>query len=141
MQQQTSILDILPQSLETIDRATQLQARCAQFGFDWGSLAPVAAKVEEELLEVMEEAEKADINQERVNEEIGDLLFAVINLARHVRCDPENALKNASLKFEKRFRQIEQKLMKSGKTLQESSLDEMEIVWQEVKSEEGKKTA
>lgn len=119
-----------------IDRAMKIQTRCAEVGFDWKTLGPVSEKVEEELAEVMEEALMVDKNQVRIDEELGDLLFAVLNLARHLGCNPETALKNANEKFEKRFRQVEQKVAQSPKTLQESSLDELEAFWKEVKKEE-----
>ncbi len=87
----------------------------------------------------MEEAVMADIDQERVDEEVGDLLFAVVNLARHLGTNPEKALRKANLKFEKRFRKVEMKLRDNGKNLQESQLDELEMLWQEVKREEAQK--
>lgn len=134
-----SILDDVPTALPALGRASKLQKRCARFGFDWGTLGPVAEKVQEELEEVMEEAVMADIDQERVDEEVGDLLFAVVNLARHLGTNPEKALRKANLKFEKRFRKVEMKLRDNGKNLQESQLDELEMLWQEVKREEAQK--
>ncbi|MEZ9522866.1 nucleoside triphosphate pyrophosphohydrolase [Enterovibrio norvegicus] len=132
-----SVLDDVPNSLPALGRAMKLQKRCARVGFDWDAVGPVAEKVHEELDEVMEEALMVDVDQTRVDEEIGDLLFAVVNLARHLGTNPEIALRNANRKFEKRFRNIETKLRENGKNLQESGLDELEMLWQEVKRDEG----
>ena len=131
-----SILDDVPTSLPALGRAAKLQKRCAHFGFDWDSIGPVAEKVQEELEEVMEEALMVDTDQSRVDEEVGDLLFAVVNLARHLGTNPEMALRKANLKFENRFRKIEMKLRDNDKKLQESELDELENLWQEIKRNE-----
>lgn len=131
-----SILDDVNPLLSVMEHATKIQQRCAQFGFDWDTFTPVAAKVQEELIEVMEEAQLNNRDQQRVEEELGDLLFAVINLARHLDADPEQALRKANLKFAKRFAQVEQKVINSGKILQDSQLDELDALWQEVKREE-----
>ncbi|MGF1766694.1 nucleoside triphosphate pyrophosphohydrolase [Enterovibrio makurazakiensis] len=134
-----SLLDDVPSALPALGRATKIQKRCASVGFDWDAIGPVAEKVQEELEEVMEEALMVDVNQARIDEEVGDLLFAVVNLARHVGTNPESALRKANLKFEKRFRQIEMKLRENGKNLQESQTDELENLWQQVKRDEGNK--
>ncbi|KXF80178.1 nucleoside triphosphate pyrophosphohydrolase [Enterovibrio coralii] len=136
-----SVLDDVPNTLPALGRAAKLQKRCARVGFDWDSVGPVAEKVQEELHEVMEEALMVDIDQTRVDEEIGDLLFAVVNLARHVGTNPETALRKANLKFESRFRKVETKLRENGKNLPESQLDELEMLWQEVKRDEGNKSS
>ncbi|WP_394211526.1 nucleoside triphosphate pyrophosphohydrolase [Enterovibrio calviensis] len=134
-----SILDDVPTALPALGRAAKLQKRCASVGFDWDAIGPVADKVQEELEEVMEEALMVNVNQARVDEEMGDLLFSVVNLARHVGTNPEKALRQANLKFENRFRQIEMKLRENGKNLQESQQDELEKLWQQVKCDEGNK--
>ncbi|WP_434358652.1 nucleoside triphosphate pyrophosphohydrolase [Parasalinivibrio latis] len=131
-----SILDDVPAAFPALTRAAKLQKRCASVGFDWDSLGPVAEKVSEELQEVMEEATYADVQQERVEEELGDLLFAVVNLSRHLSCNPEQALRKANKKFESRFRKIETKVRESERTLAECSLDELDSLWNTVKSEE-----
>ncbi len=116
--------------------ANEIQARCAQVGFDWDALSPVVAKVKEELQEVMEEVDQPNIDATRMQEEIGDLLFATVNLSRHLKVDPELALKEANLKFMRRFTQVETLLLEQGKTLMQSNLDEMEALWQQVKNQE-----
>ncbi|PKF51663.1 nucleoside triphosphate pyrophosphohydrolase [Enterovibrio nigricans] len=135
-----SVLDDVPNTLPALGRAAKLQKRCSRVGFDWDSVGPVAEKVQEELHEVMEETLMVDVNQHRVDEEIGDLLFAVVNLARHVGTNPETALRKANLKFESRFRQIETKLRDNGKKLQETQQFELEMLWQQVKRDEGNKS-
>lgn len=133
---QFSILDDIPNSLPALMKAYKIQKRCASVGFDWDTLGPVVSKVYEEIEEVMEEATQVVIDQEHLEEEIGDLLFATVNLSRHLGHKPEIALQKACNKFESRFRQIEQQLAKSGKTTETATLDEMEALWQLIKSQE-----
>ena len=132
----TSILDNVPKAFPALMRAEKLQKRCAKSGFDWTEIAPVFAKVEEELAEVRQEFDCAEVDQQKVEEEMGDLLFAVVNLSRHLHCSAEESLRNANLKFERRFRAVEQKLAAQGKSLEQSSLMEMDLLWDEVKREE-----
>lgn len=128
-----------PEDASALDQSFAIQKACAEVGFDWNAIGPVSEKVAEELAEVLEEALMLDVQQARVDEEIGDLLFAVVNLARHLGTNPEAALQNANKKFEKRFRQVEIKLQEKGKTLPESGLNEMEKLWKEIKNEENEK--
>ena len=132
----TSILDDVSAHQPAMMQAMKIQKRCARVGFDWTTLAPVVAKVHEEIDEVMAEALMADVDQARIDDEMGDLLFAVINLSRHLGTDPEMALRQANQKFERRFRQVEQNVIESGQTLQAASLEEMEAHWQLVKQQE-----
>ena len=133
---QFSVLDDIPNSLPALMKAYKIQKRCASVGFDWDTLGPVVGKVYEEIEEVMDEATQVVIDQDHLEEEIGDLLFATVNLSRHLGHKPEIALQKACNKFESRFRQIEQQLAEAGKTTETATLDEMEALWQLIKSQE-----
>lgn len=110
--EQLSLLDDVPSALPALSRAAKLQKRAAQVGFDWPEALPVVDKVREELGEVLEAMSEND--PQAIAEELGDLLFVVVNLARHLKVDPENALRAANGKFERRFRFIEQALREGG---------------------------
>lgn len=133
---QFSVLDDIPSALPALMKAYKIQKRCASVGFDWDTLGPVVDKVHEELDEVMEEATQVVVDEERLEEEIGDLLFATVNLSRHLGHKPEMALNKACQKFERRFRQIEQHLAEQDKSTETATLDEMEQCWQKIKQEE-----
>lgn len=127
----TSVLDGVPLNMPALARAEKLQSKAARVGFDWTDTADVVAKIREELDEV--EAAVAAGEKSAVREEIGDLLFAVANLARHLGVDPETATHATNAKFKQRFNYIEQNIEKTGKTLSDASLDEMEALWQKAK--------
>lgn len=129
--EQLSLLDDVPTALPALSRAAKLQKRAAQVGFDWPEALPVVDKVREELDEVLEAMSENDA--EAVAEEIGDLLFVVSNLARHLKVDPEAALRAANGKFERRFRHIEQALREAGRPIENCSLDELDALWGEAK--------
>ncbi|MET1281938.1 nucleoside triphosphate pyrophosphohydrolase [Vibrio navarrensis] len=131
-----SILDSIPASLPALLRATKMQKKCARYGFDWDSLDPVVDKVREEVDEVMEEALQVDVQADKVELELGDLLFATVNLARHLSVNPEVALAKANLKFARRFRAVEQRVAACGKTLSACSLQELDGFWDQVKAQE-----
>lgn len=136
----SSILADIPQAFPALIRANKIQKRCAQVGFDWTEISDVVDKVREEIDEVMEEVAQQERNQQRVDEEIGDLLFAVVNLARHVGTKPEMALRHANDKFARRFHQIEKRLQAGERKLQDCQLDELESLWQAVKLAEKRKS-
>jgi len=124
--EQLSLLDDVPSALPALSRAAKLQKRAAQVGFDWPEALPVVDKVREELDEVLE----------AIAEELGDLLFVVVNLARHLKVDPENALRAANSKFERRFRFIEQALRDAGRPIENCDLEELDALWGEAKKAE-----
>ena len=121
-------------ALPALLRAEKLQKRAARVGFDWPDVAPVYGKVAEELDELR--AAAAGGEPARVADEVGDLLFAVVNLARHLGVDPEGALRGSSAKFERRFRSIETELARRGLSPDQAGLDEMERLWQAAKADE-----
>ncbi|WP_422909709.1 nucleoside triphosphate pyrophosphohydrolase [Pseudomonas sp. MAC6] len=129
--EQLSLLDDVPTALPSLSRAIKLQKRAAQIGFDWPEALPVVDKVREELDEVLEAMSEND--PEAIGEEIGDLLFVVSNLARHLKVDPETALRAANAKFERRFRFIEQALREAGRSMEDCALDELDALWGEAK--------
>ncbi|WP_038149186.1 nucleoside triphosphate pyrophosphohydrolase [Tolumonas lignilytica] len=132
----TSVLDDIPQSLPALMRAAKIQKRCATVGFDWQELPPVIEKIHEELDEVLAEVNRPEVDKNALAEELGDLLFANVNLVRHLGFDPEKILRAGNHKFERRFRALEQTIHAQGRTVQACSLDELETVWQQVKQME-----
>ena len=129
-----SLLDDVPRALPALMRAIKLQNRAAEVGFDWPSAVHVTDKIAEETRELAEAA--ASGKDTKVAEEFGDLLFAMANLARHLKVDPENALRAANAKFVRRFKAIESGLAAKGRKPEEASLDEMEALWQKAKEQE-----
>ena len=126
------LFDDVPRSLPTLVKAQQITARASTVGFDWNSTAEVLKKVEEELGEFRAALEKGD--QEAMHEEAGDLLFTMVNLCRFVKVDAEAALRSSLGKFTRRFSHIEQALALQGKTPADSSLGEMDRLWNEAKN-------
>jgi ATP diphosphatase len=129
------LLDDVPLALPALTRAQKLQRRAARVGFDWPEAAQVIAKVEEELCELETEIAAA-APRARLADEVGDLLFAVVILARHLEVDGEAALRATNGKFERRFRAIEDAVQARGHRLEDVTLDEMEALWQEAKAAE-----
>lgn len=130
------LLDGIPATLPALVRAVKLQARAGTVGFDWNDARLVLAKIREEIDELEAEIEKSD--KPAIAEEIGDLLFAVANIARHTDTDPDAALRAANEKFRRRFSYIEEALAKKGKSPAQSNLEEMDTLWNEAKSAERK---
>lgn len=127
-----SILAGVERNTSPLVRAQKLQKKCAKVGFDWSSVPPVIDKVLEEVDEIKQELNREN-NQPAMEEEIGDLLFAVTNLARHCGVNSETALRKANNKFENRFRQVEQSIVSQGQTLDGASMEQMEEAWKKVK--------
>lgn len=135
--EQPSWLEGVPLALPALTRAVKLQEKAGKVGFDWADARLVLDKIREETEEVEQElASTGGDPSPELTDEIGDLLFAVANLARHVGADPEQALRGANAKFERRFRFIERRLAEAGRSPTESSLDEMEALWLEAKAAE-----
>jgi nucleoside triphosphate diphosphatase len=140
-----SALDGVPVAFPALTRAVKLQSKAARVGFDWPSLAPVLDKLKEELAELEAEigvrpsgsdTTSPPSDHARIEEEFGDLLFVVANVARHLKLDPETALRSANTKFTRRFHAIERKLAAGGRTPAQSDLAEMDRLWDEAKREE-----
>ena len=145
---ENSILDNVPKGMPALMYAQKLQKACAKVGFDWPDAAPVIDKVREEVEEIQQELDfkqralNAGVaplnsgvpdNQQAIEEEIGDALFAMVNLARHCKVDADTALRNASNKFANRFKGVERLAAEQGDKLDALTLDEMEALWQQVK--------
>ena len=128
-----SVFQGVPDNLPAILQAQKLQKRAANVGFDWATIGPVLDKIQEEITEVKAELAAQTIDQEALESEIGDVLFAVVNLARHAQVNPEHALRRTNLKFKQRFQAIEKRLAEAGKSAEELGLEELEAYWQEVK--------
>lgn len=133
-QPQAGTLEGVSLALPALVRAAKLQRRAARVGFDWPEVEGVFAKVREELAELDTELQ-AEATPERLAEELGDLLFSCVNLARHLNVEPETALRTANLKFEQRFRHIEAELQASG-GVEQASLQEMDAAWDAAKQRE-----
>lgn len=145
---ETSLLADVPLPLPALSRAFKLQSKAARVGFDWPSIVPVFDKMREELAELEEVAIAVDPrgagqmsvpsanDMKRIEEELGDLLFVMANVARHLKLDPEAALRGANEKFSRRFLHIEQRLASMGKTPDDSNLQEMDGLWDEARAAE-----
>jgi len=129
---QKSVLGDVPRSLPALLRARKITDNASQVGFDWENTEQVLGKVEEEWQELTKAFQSKE--QSRIEQEFGDLLFALVNLSRFVGVNPETALKQATEKFEKRFAYIEEQAQKQGKNLKEMTLKEMDALWEEAKN-------
>ena len=128
---QDSLMDDVPVNLPSLSRAKKLQKRAARVGFDWQNSDRVFDKIDEEILELKNE--KATEDKERISEEIGDIFFTLVNLTRHYDLDPEDIIRKANLKFEMRFRKMEQLAEQMNEKLDDMTLEQLEIMWQKVK--------
>ncbi|MGE0113511.1 MAG: nucleoside triphosphate pyrophosphohydrolase [Steroidobacteraceae bacterium] len=129
---QPSVLDNVPVSLPALTRAAKLGKRAATVGFEWPDVQGALDKAEEELHEARA-AIAAGISQTDIEDELGDLLFCLVNICRHMKVDPETALRKTNLKFERRFRHVETRLREQGRELTEATLAEMDGYWDEAK--------
>lgn len=127
-----SILADIPKNLPALSQAAKIQKRCAHVGFDWPDKLQVFEKIEEEVAEVKEELVQGT---DGLGEELGDLLFAVVNLCRHAKEDPETLLRQANQKFSKRFNHVERRVKQSAKPFEEHDLTELEHYWQDAKAQ------
>lgn len=135
--EQRSLLEGIPSKLPAIHEAHQISARAARVGFDWPDIDGVFQKLHEEVRELKEVIADDPQNPERnrLEDEIGDLFFVMVNIARYLKIDSESALKRANRKFKSRFQHMEAELARQGRTIEETKLDEMEALWQRAKSE------
>ena len=129
--QPQTLLEDIPTILPPLLKAKKIQKRAASIGFDWDDYKPVLDKVDEELEELKQALDSDD--KSHIEEEFGDLLFALVNLGRHLKIDPGIALEKCNGKFKHRFLHIETSLLKNGSSLEQASLDEMEALWQQAK--------
>ena len=129
-----SSLDGVPSSFPPLERAAKLQKKAAKVGFDWPGPEPVWAKIDEELRELRDAVGTS--SAERVEDEVGDLLFSVVNLARLLKVDPALALHRTNVKFDRRFREVERRLAREGSGPKDAGLQRMDALWNQVKSEE-----
>jgi tetrapyrrole methylase family protein/MazG family protein len=130
----SSILEGIPLALPSLLKAYKIQSRVAKVGFDWDNVDGVIDKIKEELKEVQEAIKIGE--KIKIEEEIGDLLFSLVNLARFLRIDPETALRKTNRKFEKRFKRLEKLAQQKGKSLKDMTLSEMDSLWEEIKNSE-----
>ena len=138
----SSLLAGVPRGIPGLLRAYRIQERAGKVGFDWpkGDPTPVLAKVDEELSELKENI-NSNAGKEYIEEELGDLLFAVANLSRHLKADPEITLHKACGKFTDRFRLVEKEVLESGKPWSEFSLEELDVFWEKAKRQAGNRQA
>lgn len=136
---QAKILNDVPENISVMEKAILLQEKAAEHGFDWPTLEPIFAKLQEEIQELKDEivlSESADLKESsyhKMKDELGDVIFCCMNLARFLKINPEQALNSTNRKFERRFNFIEAQLESRGQVLKEASLDELDEVWEQAK--------
>ena len=126
-----SVVDGIPKHLPSLTRARRVQEKASSVGFDWKEIGPVWSKVSEEISELKSATEGSD--KGHIKEELGDVLFSLVNLARFLDIDPDASLRSTILKFENRFKKVEKVLSERGKSVQESDLSEMDEIWNDIK--------
>jgi tetrapyrrole methylase family protein / MazG family protein len=126
-----SLLDGMPSKLPALHRAYQMTAKASRIGFDWNGLEDILLKLQEEAEELQEAISKQDSG--KIAEEMGDMLFVAVNVARFLGVDPETALRHSNEKFDRRFRYVESSIKRQGRELRNSTLDEMDALWDEAK--------
>jgi ATP diphosphatase len=131
-QEHKSLLDGIASTMPALRWSSKLQKRAAHHGFDWDDVAPVFDKLQEEIEELKAEIDKDD-NQDRINDELGDILFACVNLSRHVGANAEQALRDSNIKFIARFKVLEELLLQDNKVMDKCSVEELEGYWQQAK--------
>src|SRR5690606_25981653 len=125
----------IPRNLPALTRAEKLSKRAGRAGFEWPDLTGVFDKIDEELAELRHEIEQGG-DRQAIADELGDFLFTIANLARYLKTDPESALRGTNAKFERRFRAVEAELARRGKTPEDSTLEEMDAIWDEIRMKE-----
>jgi MazG family protein len=125
------LLDTVPRALPALVEAQQITSRAARVGFDWRNIGEVFAKLDEERAEFSEACERG--SQDQIEDELGDLFFVLVNLARFVKVDPEQALRRTNAKFRQRFAHVERRVEAQGKTVTGTPIEELEAFWQEAK--------
>lgn len=130
-----SVIDGIPRALPALVRATRLQEKASKVGFDWEKKEDCWKKIEEELSELNAASSQKD-NRDALTDELGDLLFSVVNYARFLKINPEDALRKTNEKFHRRFQIIEEKLKEQGKDIHETTLEEMDSLWDKIKDSE-----
>jgi len=127
-----SLLDGIPSKLPALHRAYQMTAKAARVGFDWPCLQDILKKLQEEASELLEA--QGEENSDSITDEVGDLLFVAVNVARFLEVDPETALRRSNEKFDRRFRFVETSIKQQGRALRDATLDEMDALWEEAKT-------
>ncbi len=131
----TSFLDGIQKNLPALSYANSMTVKAARVGFDWKSPKEVFEKIKEEITELEKEIDSG--NKDKIKEEIGDVIFSLVNLSRHLEIEPEQALRKTNQKFKNRFKHIEKTLTGEGNTLKNASLEEMDKIWEDAKKLEG----
>jgi tetrapyrrole methylase family protein/MazG family protein len=127
-----SLLDGIPSKLPALHRAYQMTAKASRVGFDWPCLEDILKKLQEEASELVEA--RGEENTDCITDEVGDLLFVAVNVARFLEVDPETALRRSNEKFDRRFRFVETSIKQQGRALKDASLEEMDALWEEAKT-------